>query len=228
MRALTGPNGPEEDVTDARLEEFYAPPRSPWLRVNMVSAVDGAATGADGRSGSVNNAVDKRVFDLLRRTADAVLVGAGTAAAEGYRPADCPIVVVSRRGRVPTSLLGGPAGSVLVATCSAAPELAAARAALGEDCVLELGSHRVDLPGLRRVLADRGLGRVLCEGGPHLLRDLLAAGAVDELCATTVPRLLAGDHRRITSGPPVDVDLELGLLLEEDGTLLGRWLVRQP
>ena len=51
----------------------------------MVSTVDGAATGPDGRSGGINNAADKRVFDTLRRLCDAVVVGAGTARDEGYR-----------------------------------------------------------------------------------------------------------------------------------------------
>ena len=85
--------------------------------------------------------------------------------------------------------------------------------------------ERVDLSLLKQVLADRGWGHVLCEGGPHLLRDLLAAGAADELCTTVVPRLVAGEHPRITQGPPVDVPLRLHLLLEAEGTLLGRWLV---
>ena len=68
----------------------------------MVSSVDGAATGESGKSGSLNNAADKRVFDHLRAVADVIVVGAGTARVEGYRPADRPIVVVSRaRARCP-------------------------------------------------------------------------------------------------------------------------------
>ncbi|MFN3973624.1 MAG: dihydrofolate reductase family protein, partial [Gemmobacter sp.] len=98
-----------------------------------------------------------------------------------------------------------------------------AREALGEDNVLVLGSHRVDLVQLKEQLHERGFTHLLGEGGPHLLRDLLACGAVDELCGTVVPGLIAGEHPRITAGPPVDVPLELRLLLEEDGTLLARW-----
>ena len=36
-----------------------------------------------------------------------------------------------------------------------------------------------------------------------------------------VPRLLAGEHPRITDGPPVDVPLSLALLLEDGGTCWG-------
>lgn len=221
MRVLVGPGAGEQ----LDLAAVYAAPADPWLRVNMVSTVDGAATGESGRSGSINNDADHVVFEHLRATADAVLVGAGTARAEGYGPAEVPIVVVSRRGDVPERLRGAPAGAVLLATCSASDRLDEARELLGADHVLVLGSHRVDLAGLRQSLVDRGLTRLLAEGGPHLLRDLLAAGVVDELCTTTVPRLIAGTHPRITDGPPVDVPLRLHTLLEHEGTMLARWLV---
>jgi riboflavin biosynthesis pyrimidine reductase len=217
LRVLVGP-----DTDD--LAELYAAPASPWLRANMVSTVDGAATGEDGRSGSINNPVDRRVFAQLRSMAHAIVVGAGTARAEGYRPADTPLVLVSRRADVPEQLRDAPRGSVLVATCGAAERIDEARELLGPEHVLVLGSHRVDLPLLKEVLADRGWTDVLCEGGPHLLRDLLASGTADEVCATIVPRLVAGDRPRITQGPPVDVPLRLHLLLEAEGTLLGRWL----
>lgn len=213
--------GPETDD----LAELYAVPRTPWLRVNMVSTVDGAATGESGKSGSINNVADKRVFDQLRASADAIVIGAGTARTEGYRPTSSPIVVVSRRAAVPETLRGAPAGSVLMATCSGAERLGEARELLGDHQVLVLGSHRVDLPLLKQVLADRGCTEVLSEGGPHLLRDLLASGTADEVCATVVPRMLAGEHPRITQGPPVDVPLDLHTLIESEGTLLGRWFV---
>ncbi|MGY2701614.1 MULTISPECIES: dihydrofolate reductase family protein [unclassified Nocardioides] len=221
MKVLVGPDlDPGAD-----LAELYAAPADPWLRVNMVETLDGAATGESGRSGSINNAVDKVVYHQLRSLADAILVGAGTARVEGYAPVDRPTVVVSRRGHVPDLLRGGTPGSVLLATCASAELLDEASGLLGDEHVLVLGSQRVDLPLLKQRLAERGLTQLLCEGGPHLLRDLLAAGAVDELCATIVPRLVGGEHPRITQGPPVDVPLQLHLLLEHAGTLLGRWTV---
>ena len=220
MKVLVGPDA--GGSTD--LAELYAVPRTPWLRINMVGTVDGAATGDTGTTGSINNAVDKQVFDQLRAMADVIVVGAGTARAEGYRSTDRPLVVVSRRGEVPEQLRDASPGSVLMATCSTAEHVDRAREVLGADQVLVLGSHRVDLPLLKQVLVDRGWTSQLCEGGPHLLRDLLAAGVADELCTTTVPRLVAGEHPRIVQGPPVDVPLRLHLLLEDEDTLLARWL----
>lgn len=192
-RVLVGPD--TDDLT-----ELYAAPRLPWLRVNMVSTVDGAATGDSGTSGSINNAADKQVFDHLRDQADVIVVGAGTARTEGYRPADRPIVVVSRGDEVPAGLRDAPAGSVLL---------------------VPLG----DPVAFRQGLVDRGWANILCEGGPSLLRDLLAAGVVDELCTTIVPHLVGGQHPRIVTGAPVDVPLRLHTLLERDATLLARWLV---
>ena len=111
-----------------------------------------------------------------------------------------------------------------MATCAAAEHLDETRALLGDDQVLVLGQHRVDLAELKRTLVGRGLTSLLSEGGPQLLSGLLAEGVVDELDFTVVPRLLAGEHPRITDGPPVDLPLTLALLLEDGGTLLGRWL----
>ena len=197
VRVLVGP-----DTDD--LHELYAVPpdrrAGSWLRVNMVSSVDGAATGESGKSGSLNNAVDKQVFDHLRSVADVIVVGAGTARAEGYGPADRPIVVVSRGGELPEGLRGAGSGSVLLTPLD-------------------------DPAAFRRSLVERGWTNILCEGGPSLLGDLLAAGVVDELCTTTVPRLVGGEHPRIVAGPPVDVPLRLHTLLESAGTLLARWLV---
>jgi riboflavin biosynthesis pyrimidine reductase len=214
------------ELSDADLDERYAVASRPWLRVNMVSTVDGAATGPDGRSGGINNAADKRVFDTLRRLCDAVVVGAGTARDEGYRPFTKPLVLVSRSGEVPSRLRDAPAGSVLMATCAAAEHLDETRALLGGDHLLVLGQHRVDLAELKRTLVDRGLANLLSEGGPRLLRGLLAEGVVDELDVTIVPRVLGGEHPRILDGPPLDRSLTLVSLLEDDGTLLGRWLAR--
>lgn len=177
----------------------YDWPEGPWLRVNMIATVDGSAQGSDGRSGTINNAVDKEYFHLLRRTADLILVGAGTARAENYKPAATPIAVVSRSGSMPPLLEGS------------------AR--------LLLGGSDEELRAMVAQLYDEGFEHIICEGGPILLRELLAAGVVDELCVTTVPLAIGGPGVRMVEGPPVDVPLRLVSLLECDGTLLARWVV---
>ena len=213
------------DLSDEELTRAYAPQREPWLRVNFVSTVDGAAQGSDGVSKSINNEADKRVFDALRANADCLVVGAGTLRTEGYDVPQLPLVVVSRSADLPPTLRDAPRGRILMATVASADGLADARDQLGEDDVLVLGEDEIDLPSLKRELAARGWRDQLCEGGPSLFADLLAAGVVDELCWTIVPRLTGGDAVRIATGADVDVALRPALLLEQDGTLLGRWLV---
>jgi len=221
VRTLIGP-----DTDD--LVELYEPPHLPWLRVNMVSTLDGAANGESGKSGSINNEADKRVFHALRAQADAIVVGAGTARTERYRVADVPLVIVSHRGLVPEQLRDAPEGKVLLVTCAGSPGLDGCRTALGTDQVIVAGDAHVDLAAMKGALVERGFRNLLSEGGPHLLRDLLDAGAVDELCLTWVPRVIGGVHPRILEGSGVDVAMRLAVLLEEEGTLIGRWLVEHP
>lgn len=225
--SATGQTG---DVDDAGLAQAYAAEPAEdglWVRINMVSSLDGSAQGDNGVTDSINNPADKRVFHALRSYADVVVVGAGTARTENYGPADKPLVVVSRTGEINERLLQAPRGSVILATVEHAAGLEAARAALGEENVMILGGYSIDFTALRRELAARGWTQILGEGGPHVLRDLLAVGVVDELCLTIVPRIVGGEHLRIVEGQPVDVELDPVLLLEEEGTLLGRWVVKR-
>jgi riboflavin biosynthesis pyrimidine reductase len=213
-----------------------------WVRANFVSTLDGAATGDDGASGSINTGADRDVFKLLRALSDVIIVGAGTARTEGYRratvrapwpilregrPAHPIIAVFSRSGDVPPGLCEAreSAGDVLLVTCrqAGAEALDLARTTLGENHVIIAGNESVDLAAAVNFLAVRGLCRILCEGGPHLLGDLTAAGLLDELCLTLAPMLVGGDRPRITAGARVRADLRPRLLIESDGTLLGRW-----
>ncbi len=114
---------------------------------------------------------------------------------------------------------------MFLATYAGSPGLASARSVLGADAVIVAGQQRVDLAELKARLAARGWGNQLCEGGPHLMRDLLDEGAADEIDLTVVPRAIGGHHPRISDGPPVDVPLSLHTLIEEDDTLLARWFV---
>lgn len=216
------------DLDDEALAQLYAPPRLPWLRVNFVATLDGATQGGDGLSKSINNAADKRVFDALRQRADCLVVGAGTLRDEGYAVPRLPLVVVSRGGSVPEQLREAPAGRITMATVASAPGLDEARSLLGDANVLVLGESEVDLAELVPALADRGWRELLCEGGPQLFGAMLAAGAVDELCLTVVPRLVGGDHLRVMTGVSTDVEARPSVLLEQDGTLIGRWLVQRP
>ncbi len=231
MHVLLAPRG-----SSHRLEDLYAFPRRRWVRANFVSTLDGAGTGADGRTDSINTPADNRIFALQRRLADAVLVGAGTARAESYTrlvgPPSGPggaLVVISGSGRVPAGLRTpreGRGPGVLVTSAAAEPRtLASARRQLGADNVWVCGDESVDLALALDRLTALGLGRVLCEGGPSLLSAMLATALVDELSLTVVPAIVGGDATRITHGPWLAVSARPRVLLEEAGTVLGLWRV---
>ncbi len=229
------------DVPDElALAEAYRLPPGRALRMDFIASLDGAIA-VDGRSEALQSPGDQRVFRTLRAVADVVLVGHGTASAEGYgpvgpnsalgrlrarfgRPATVPIAVVSRRGSLaPGDRLAVP-GTLLV-TCAASD--AARRAALADAGVdvLVCGEDDVDLARALDELAARGLEQVTCEGGPQLLRTALAAGVVDELDLTIAPALV-GSAARLLDLPLDDVvRTELRQLLEEDGVLFARYAV---
>ncbi|HZA05272.1 MAG TPA: dihydrofolate reductase family protein, partial [Propionibacteriaceae bacterium] len=71
-------------------------------------------------------------------------------------------------------------------------------------------------------LAGRGQPRLLCEGGPHLHRGLLAAGLVDELSLTLAPVVVGGEGPRTTAGGELPETLGFALqfaLLGDDEAL---------
>jgi len=206
-------------LSDDDLSRLYAWPKDGGVRANFVSTLDGSAVGGDSRSGSINTEADGRIFNLQRELADCVLVGAGTVRAEGYRRGSTPIVVVSRSGQLPESLVSGDGVAILV-TCASSGRTD------GDDVWVE-GDDVVDLPAVVARLRKAGMPRVLAEGGPHLFHDLLDAGVVDEFALTLAPRLVGGDHLRVVAGVPLGsesgLDTEIVHLLEEDGSLLGLW-----
>ncbi len=229
----------------------------PWVRANMISSADGAAT-VHGRSGGLGGSADRAVFSVLRSLADVILVGAGTARIEQYRPVQLaearpalragrppapPIAVVTRQltGLDPAGpLLATEPGQArtIVFTTEAAPAGLRAQAARVAD-VIVAGPDLVRPDAIIGALAERGYRRVLTEGGPRLLAQIVAADLLDELCLTVSPMLAGGWAGRIVTAPPPGgargartglpaqlgpTDLRLAHVLEDGGHLLCRYL----
>jgi riboflavin-specific deaminase-like protein len=234
------PTSPEELAAELRLHEL-APPDRPYLGINMVSSLDGKAT-LDWRTRGLSTEVDRRLFHHLRTQADAVMVGAGTAREERYgrvtkseelrdkrvaegRASEALAVVVSGRLNLPPDLplLNEPEQEVLIAT-GAEHELPQTNGRLSYARVGD------DLPRLMAELRERGVGSVLCEGGPTLNSFLFAAGLVDELFLTMNPKVVGGAAAiTIVAGRELvePVELDLVSVAEADGELFTRWRVRK-
>jgi riboflavin biosynthesis pyrimidine reductase len=215
-----------------------------WLRSNFVTSLDGSIAGPDGRAGSINTPSDHLVFALHRAHADAILVGAQTVRSEGYRAVDLvdwqralrdevglapfPVLaIVSRSLDLDPGIVANedvPVGPVLIFTTTdhTSTDLAPFLAAGIE--VLQLGQGDVDLTAATEQLAHRGWPRVLCEGGPRLHRDLLAADLVDEMSLTLAPVVVGGLGGRSTAGQalerPADFHLHLALHSNDESVFL--------
>jgi riboflavin biosynthesis pyrimidine reductase len=253
LRRLLPPGGragAAEILDGLRLHELGdVHPQRPYVLLNMVSTVDGRAT-VQGRSGRLGNRADRELFHGLRGAVDAVMAGAGTVRVERYgriipgetgrrlrrerglseEPLAC---IVSGRLSLPADipLLAEPSSHVVIVTPSAA-SLAPSGARI--DYVRSGRDGRLDLAAALGELRDRFAVRtLLCEGGPHLNSELLAAGLVDELFLTISATLAGGDEAtgeplRILAGVELAELVELELLgaLEWESNLFLRYGVR--
>jgi len=235
---------PDRELDRDGLAELYAHPEG-VLRVNFVASADGAVA-VEGVSSGLEAPGDRTVFGLLRELADVILVGAGSVRAEGYRGARTsperearrrargqapvpPIAVVSTRGDLdPASpLFTDTAVAPLVLLTGPAPDtVRSALAGAGVE-VVDVGG---DPAAVVAALADRGLSRVLCEGGPALFGALLDAGRVDELCLSLAPQLEGGAAGRIVTGAGSGAprQLHLASVVAHDDGLLLRYQVGGP
>lgn len=191
-----------------------------WVMANMVGGLDGTAA-IGGRVAALSTEPDAELFRLMRALADVVLVGAETVRREGYRSIRLPEPRAAARqaaGRPRTPRLavvtrsldlnwsgdafaGAPPESrALVITCKAADPGRLERAREVADVVFA-GEDRVDPEQAVLRLSELGHRVVLCEGGPTLLGELVAAGRLDELCLTIAP-LMGGDPLPVSIAPP--------------------------
>jgi riboflavin-specific deaminase-like protein len=224
----------------------------PRVLLNMVSTVDGRAA-LEGRSAPLSSQADRELFHALRAPVDAVLVGAGTVRRERYGRlvrdeavrrlrrerglAEEPLAVIvsgSLRLDPDVPLLADAAARVVVLT-SATGELPAAAASV--DYVRAARGGALDLRAALAELRERfDVQLVLCEGGPHLAAELLAAGLVDEVFLSLAPLLAGGDGHggdpalRILAGAALDpaVELQLAGALESGAHLFLRYEVVAP
>ncbi len=196
------------------------------VRANMIMSLDGAAA-FDGVAGPLSDPTDQNLLLTLRGYADVILVGAGTVRAEGYGPVRLtpaqsaerrdrwgvytppPIAVVTHTGRLPASVFADPAQRPILVTTA---RLAHSRPDLSVHAdVLVTGDTAVDLRSAVQTLRAGGMRRVLCEGGPTLLDELVANDLVDEMCLTLSPTLAAAPASARPGAPALRVPARLAL-----------------
>jgi len=208
----------------------------PWITLGMIASVDGSGV-VDGGSTALGGSPDRAAFRALRTVADAILVGASTVRAEGYRAVSLPGEAVRwRRDRamddnprvviVSNSLDFDLSESLaatrpLVLTSAVAPERRRNEVEeFGE--VVVAGTDRVDMDMAVSELASRGIATVALEGGPRLNAQMVHL--IDEVCVTISPALVGGEGSRIVVGELARRAVTLDRVIHSDGFLLLRYL----
>ncbi|MFD1645508.1 2,5-diamino-6-(ribosylamino)-4(3H)-pyrimidinone 5'-phosphate reductase [Haloarchaeobius litoreus] len=217
------------------------------VHVNAATSADGKLASRERSQLRISGPEDFDRVDAIRAESDAVAVGVGTVLADDPsltvkdedrvadregdgRPSHPARVVFDSRGRTPTdAALLDDAATTYVLVAEAAPEgRREAFASAGAEVVVA-GSDRVDPSAGLDALADRGIDRLLVEGGGELIFSLFEAGLVDELTVYVGATVVGGrDAPTLADGegfvegfPELSLD---GVERLDDGVLL-RWAV---
>lgn len=203
---------------------------SPRVVGQIGQTLDGRVATETGKSLYINGRCALEHLHRLRAGVDAVLVGVGTIIADDPRltvrlsDGASPVrVVVDPEARIPSD--------ARCLTDNAAPTLLIHREGVAAPC-----KNRLMLPvapdgtlspdSVLAHLAQRGLRRVLVEGGPTTLSHFLRAGVIDDLHVMVAPKIFGSGREGIVL-PPID-QLDEALtpvtqtLMFEDGDVLFR------
>lgn len=248
LRLFPGP--PAEVSVEQAARSIDAEPRTDtthhqptWVLTNMIGSLDGASA-LSTRSGGLGSTIDRQMLAALRARADVIVVGAATVRAERYRPPSTPtgaaatartarsqrptprLCVVTRSGNLPNDLplfrdrqIGDE--RPIVATTEAGAARIHAAATPDTIDVIAVGGDDVRPDELLAELGRRGHRVVLCEGGPTLLGQLVAADLVDEWNLTVSPSTVGGRSSRVATA---DIESRHAfalahVLLDDDGLL---------
>ena len=195
----------------------------PLVTLKLAASLDGRIAIASGESRWITGERARERAHLLRAEHDAVLVGSGTVLADDPQ-LTCRLPGLGLRSPVRIVLDGGlrippttrlvtearRAPTWIVTSSSADPKRQSILREAGVEVIAAEAdaSGRVPLGGALRMLGDRGLTRLLVEGGGRLAAALLRAGLVDRLVWMGAPLLIGGD------GVPAIADLGITALAD--------------
>jgi diaminohydroxyphosphoribosylaminopyrimidine deaminase / 5-amino-6-(5-phosphoribosylamino)uracil reductase len=182
----------------------------PLVTYKAAVTLDGKVAAAGGDARWISCLDSRRAVHELRSRVDAVMVGAGT-----VRRDDPELTVRLTSGRDPVRVVVThdgtlPPGAKLLATARHTRTIVVAHAATdaarrllearGAE-LLEVGEG--GLPAALEALAALGLLDVLCEGGPTLAGELLAAGLIDRVVLFVAPLIVGRGAPDLFAAPAV-------------------------
>lgn len=174
----------------------------PYVLLSVATSIDGYIDDTSGETLVLSGAEDKDRVDGVRADCDAILVGAGTIRADNPRievserrrkermargVAEYPLkVTVTGSGDLDPGLRfwRHGAGRLVYTVDHAASALRARLEGLAE--VVALGAD-IDFGALLDDLGERGVGRLMVEGGGQIHTALLSGGLVDEIQLAIAP-----------------------------------------
>ncbi|HEY7299091.1 MAG TPA: bifunctional diaminohydroxyphosphoribosylaminopyrimidine deaminase/5-amino-6-(5-phosphoribosylamino)uracil reductase RibD [Xanthobacteraceae bacterium] len=179
----------------------------PHVILKLAVSADGKAGLAGRRPAAISGEPARARVHLMRATSDAVLTGIGTALADDPL-LTCRLPGMAERSPVRVVLdskLRLPVEGRLVATASATPlwvvtaeaapqERADVLAARGAQVLRAVSpGSALDLAAALRLLADRGITRLMVEAGPILSAAFVRADLVDEAVVFRSPNPIGSD-----------------------------------
>lgn len=180
----------------------------PMVTAKLATSLDGRIATHTGESQWITGEAARQEGHRLRADHDAIMIGAGTALADdprlscrfpGFEDRTPVRIVMDSRLRLPLT-------SKLVMTARETPTWVMALPGtdpLRREALTDLGVDVIDVPpedvgrpdigAALRLLGERGLTRLLVEGGGRLIASLLAQGSIDRLVWFRAPVLIGGD-----------------------------------
>ena len=189
----------------------------PHVTLKLAVSADGKAGLAGRRPAAITGEAVRERVHRCRARHDAILIGVGTALADDPlltvrlpgMTARSPVRIVldSALRLPPEGKLARGAREVplwILAASGAPPARADALRARGAD-VLEVGGNadRRDLGSALKLIAARGITRLMVEGGPTVAAAFLAAGLVDEAVLLRSPATIGPDGIDALEGLPL-------------------------
>lgn len=163
---------------------------TPLVVAQLGQSLDGRIATVSGHSHYVNGTEALKVLHRLRAAVDAVVVGAGTAAADDPRLTvrlvageDPARVLIDRRRRAGTALR-------MLAADGAHRLIFGPPAGGDPDGLDHCELYPLTPRAMLAAMAERNLNRVLVEGGADTVSRFVSAGAVDRLVVLVAPLLI--------------------------------------
>jgi diaminohydroxyphosphoribosylaminopyrimidine deaminase/5-amino-6-(5-phosphoribosylamino)uracil reductase len=181
--------------------------KRPHVILKLAVSVDDKIAAAGHRPVAITDDVAKTRVYLLRAQSDAILVGIGTVLADdplltcrlpGMEARSPVRIVLDRALRISggSRLVHSARQTPLwVMTSETAEAAAAARLGAAGAQVMRIYAtpHGLDLPAVLRALSERGITRLMVEGGARVASSFVAAGLVDEIWLLRGPGAIGAD-----------------------------------